>query len=131
MLSSPEADHYLLGLSQIQDTVVSLTPLDQLAHLISIVGFSVVTDVTHYSCIIHKLDDVVGDIPWTTAVGQKGEEQWAEHISLLDPVFSMMVLEVLQPTRMFCCLSDRKSSTQFQRDVWRPNIPVCELAAEG
>lgn len=75
LLSSLKVYLNFLGLRQIQDKVVSLAPLDQLAHIVSVVGFIVVADEPHYyRCNIHKLYDVVGAGIWNTVTGQEGEE---------------------------------------------------------
>lgn len=54
-------------------------------------------------------------------MGQQREEEGAQHTSLGVPVFSMMVLDVLPPTRTVWGLPVRKSSIQLQREVLSPS----------
>ncbi len=44
--------------------------------------FIVVADETYHCCVISKLDDVVGAELGSAVVGQKHEEQRAEHTAL-------------------------------------------------
>ncbi len=65
--------------------------------------FIVVADETYHCCVISELDDVVGAELGSAVVGQQREEQRAEHglstQSCGAPVLSVVVLEVLWPTR--------------------------------
>ncbi len=78
---SPEVHHNLLCLPHIEGQVVSTTPFSQLYHILSVECFIVVADETYHWCVIGKLDDVVGLEPCGA------------------PVLSVVVLEVLWPTR--------------------------------
>ncbi len=46
------------------------------------VNAATVADETYHSCVIGKLDDVVGAELGSAVVGQQREEQWAEHTAL-------------------------------------------------
>lgn len=69
--SFPEVHNDLLDLPHSEEEIVVLTPLDQLAHLTPVVGFFIVGDEAHHSCVIHKLNDVFGAVFWHTVVGQQ------------------------------------------------------------
>ncbi len=79
---SPEVHHNLLCLPHFEGQVVSTTPFSQLCHFLSVVRFIVVADETYHSCVISKLDDVVGAELGSAVVGQQCEEQRAEHTAL-------------------------------------------------
>ncbi len=91
----PEVQHNLLCLLHIEGQIVSVTPFSQLCHFLSVVRFIVVADETYHCCVISKLDDVVGAELGSTVVGQQREEQQPCGA----PVLSVVVLEVLWPTR--------------------------------
>ncbi len=99
----PEVQHNLLCLLHIEGQIVSATPFSQLCHFLSVVRFIVVADETYHCCVISELDDVVGAELGSAVVGQQREEQRAEHglstQSCGAPVLSVVVLEVLWPTR--------------------------------
>ncbi len=71
---SPEVHHNLFRLTHIEGQVVSTTPFRQLCHFLSLVRFIVVADEAYHSCVISKLDDVVGAGLGSAVVGQQCEE---------------------------------------------------------
>lgn len=79
---SPEIHHNLLCFAYIKEQVVCTTPFNQLFHFLSVECFIIVADETYHSCVIRKLDDMVGAELGSTVVGQQCEEQRAEHTSL-------------------------------------------------
>ncbi len=95
----PEVHHNLLCLLHIEGQIVSATPFSQLCHFLSVVRFIVVADETYHCCVISKLDDVVGAELGSAVVGQQREEQRAEHTAYWGTCVSVVVLEVLWPTR--------------------------------
>ncbi len=95
----PEVHHNLLCLLHIEGQIVSATPLSQLCQFLSVLPFIVVADETYHCCVISELDDVVGAELGSAVVGQQRKEQRAEHTALGAPVLSVVVLEVLWPTR--------------------------------
>ncbi len=95
----PEVHHNLLCLLHIEGQIVSATPFSQLSHFLSVVRFIVVADETYHSCVISKLNDVVGAELGSAVMGQQCEEQQAEHTATPQGVLSVVVLEVLWLTR--------------------------------
>ncbi len=79
---SPEVHHNLLCLTHIEGQVVCTTPFSQLCHFLFVGCFIVVADEAYHSCVISKLDDVVGAELSSAVVGQQLEEQRAEHTAL-------------------------------------------------
>ncbi len=96
---SPEVHHNLLCLPHIEGQIVSATPFSQLCHFLSVVRFIVVADETYHCCVISKLDDVVGAElavqSWVSSVKSSGLSTQPCGA----PVLSVVVLEVLWPTR--------------------------------
>ncbi len=78
----PEVHHNLLCLTHIEGQVVSTTHFNQLCHFLSVGCFIIFSDETYHSCVISKLDDVVGAELGSAVVGQQHEEQRAEHTAL-------------------------------------------------
>ncbi len=86
---SPEVHHNLFCLTRIEGQVVSTTPFSQLCHFLSVVRFIVVSDEAYHSCVISKLDDVVGAGLGSAVVSQQREKQRAEHTSLVGHLCSV------------------------------------------
>ncbi len=78
----PEVHHNLLCLTHIEEQVVCTTPFNQLCHFLSVGCFIIVADEAYHSCVIGKLDDVVGAELGNAVVSQQHEEQRAEHTAL-------------------------------------------------
>ncbi len=78
----PEVHHNLLCLTHIEGQVVCTTPFNQLCHFLSVGCFIIVADEAYHSCVICKLDDVVGAELGSAVVSQQCEEQRAEHTAL-------------------------------------------------
>ncbi len=74
----PEVHHNLLCLTHIEGQVVCTTPFIQLCHFLSVGCFIIVADEAYHSCVISKLDDVVGAELGNAVVSQ----QRAEHTAL-------------------------------------------------
>ncbi len=95
----PEVHHNLLCLLHIYGQIVSATPFSQLCHFLSVVRFIVVADETYHCCVISKLDDVVelnlAVQSWVSSVKSSGLSTQPCGA----PVLSVVVLEVLWPTR--------------------------------
>ncbi len=95
----PEVHHNLLCLTHIEGQVVCTTPFNQLCHFLSVGCFIVVADETYHSCVIGKLDDVVGAELGSAVVGQQLKSSGLSTQPCGAPVLSVVVLEVLWPTR--------------------------------
>lgn len=106
-MTSTEADHNLFRLPHVQEEIIVFAPLDQLSHLIPVVGFIVLSDEAHHSRVICKLDDVIGAVGLYTVKGQLGEEQRAGHTPLWETCAENDVPEGLLPT--LCGLPVQKS----------------------
>ena len=77
-----------------------------------------VVDEPHHTSIVLKLDEEVGVVYWCAVMGQQGEEEGPEHVSLGG--HSMMVLYALLPTRSASGLPVSKSNNQLQREMFSP-----------
>ncbi len=119
---SPEVNNNLLHLLHIPREIVVTAPHSQAAHLAPVVCLISVADETHHSRVIRKFNEEVG-VVWRCAVmGQQSEEEGAQHTSLGGgAVFSVMVLDVLLPTRTAWGLLVRKSNSQLHSDVLSPS----------
>lgn len=53
----PEVDSHFFGFVDVQDQVVSVTPVHQLHHLLSVGTFVVVPDESHYCCVVRVFDE--------------------------------------------------------------------------
>ncbi len=96
---SPEVHHNLLCLLHIEGQIVNATPLSQLCHFLSVVRFIVVADETYHCCVISKLDDVVGAELGSAVVVSSVKSSGLSTQPCGAPVLSVVVLEVLWPTR--------------------------------
>ncbi len=56
--------------------------MEKVCHFLSVVRFIVVADEAYHSCVISKLDDVVGAGLGSAVMSQQREEQRAEHTAL-------------------------------------------------
>ncbi len=74
-----DVHHNLLCLTRIEGQVVCTTPFNYLCHFHSVGCFIIVADEAYHSCVIGKLDDVVGAELGNAIVSQRREEQRAEH----------------------------------------------------
>ncbi len=96
---SPEVHHNLLCLLHIEGQIVNATPLSQLCHFLSVVRFIVVADET-YHCVSSAnlmmwLELNLAVQSWVSSVKSSGLSTQPCGA----PVLSVVVLEVLWPTR--------------------------------
>ncbi len=96
---SPEVNDNFLRLLHIQREIVVTAPPGQAAHLAPVVCLISVADETHHSRVIanlmKRLELCDGVQSWVSRVKRRG----SAHILGGAPVFSVMVLDVLLPTR--------------------------------
>ncbi len=120
---SPEVHHNLLCLPHIEGQVVSTTPFSQLCHFLSVVRFILVADETYHWCVIASVNLMMwlelnlAVQSWVSSVESSGLNTQ----SCGAPVLSVVVLEVLRPTRTDWGLPVRKSRIQLQRELLRPS----------
>ncbi len=95
----PEVQHNLLCLLHIEGQIISTTPFSQLCHFLSVVCFIFVANETYHCCVISELD-VVGAELGSAVMGQQCEEQRLSTQPCGATVLSVVVLEVLWPTRL-------------------------------
>ncbi len=93
----PEVHHNLLCLPHIEGQVVCTTPFNQLCHFLSVWCFIIVADEAYHSCVIGKLDDVVGAELGSAVVGQQREGwttdvKWAILMMSLLPFWALNVV---------------------------------------
>lgn len=92
---SPEVHHNLFCLLHFEGQVVCTTPCNQLCHLLSVGCFTIVADEAYHSCIISKLDDLVGAELGSAVNGSAVyKSSWLSTQPCEAPV-----LEVMLPTR--------------------------------
>ncbi len=85
------------------------------------------TTVVSSANLMKRLELCDGVQSWVSRVKRRGlsTHPWGA------PVFSVMVLDVLMPTRTAWGLPVRKSNSQLHREVLSPSWTNCEWAAEG
>ncbi len=114
---SPEVNNNLLRLLHIQREIVVTAPPGQAAHLAPVVCLISVANETHHSRVIRKLNERLelwdGVQSWVSRVKRRrlSTHPWGA------PVFNVMVVDVLMPTRTAWGLPVRKSNSQLHRGV--------------
>ncbi len=79
---SSEVHHHLLGLLHIDAEVVPSAPLHQVFHLLSVFRLIIVSDASHYCCVIRKLHYMAARVSRRAVIRQQSEQEGAQHTAL-------------------------------------------------
>ncbi len=79
---SSEVHHHLLGLLHIDAEVVPSAPLHQVFHLLSVFRLIIVSDASHYCCVIRKLHYMAARVSRRAVIRQQSEQERAQHTAL-------------------------------------------------